>query len=388
MDNNFIPLSVPCLRGNELKYVKECIDTEWVSSAGTYVNRFEEGIAQYSGAKYAVACSSGTSALHICLVLSGVNEQDEVIVPSITFIAPVNTVRYVGARPVFMDCDDYLNINTDKLTEFCEQECYFTGGRLINKKTTSVIKALIPVHVFGSPVNIEPLMDLAEKYNLKIIEDATESLGSYYINGKYKNQKTGTIGDFGCYSFNGNKIITTGGGGMIVTNSPAYAQKAKYLTTQAKDDEVRFVHNQVGYNYRMNNLQAAIGCAQLEKISGYIDVKRKNFLIYKEGIADIEGLDLIGEPDYGFSNFWHYSLMVDKNKYGLSRDELMEKLSRNNIQARPLWQPNHLQAPYKDYQAYRIEKALYYHKNILSIPCSVSLTGQDIDKVIGVLRNA
>ncbi|MGM0607600.1 MAG: aminotransferase class I/II-fold pyridoxal phosphate-dependent enzyme, partial [Candidatus Muiribacteriota bacterium] len=223
MNQNFIPLSVPSFNGNELKYVTECIETEWVSTAGTYVNKFEKDIADYTGAKYAVACSSGTAALHIALILSGVGRDNEVIVPTLTFIAPINTIKYVGAEPVFMDCDDYLNIDVEKVKEFCEKECNFDGQFLINKKTKRKVKAIMPVHIFGHPLNIEPLIELKEKYNLKIIEDSTESLGSYYKNGKFKGKKTGTIGDIGCFSFNGNKIITTGGGGMFVTDNENFA---------------------------------------------------------------------------------------------------------------------------------------------------------------------
>lgn len=387
MIEKIIPLSVPSLKGNEFKYVKECIDTEWVSSAGSYVDKFAGEMARYAGTKYAVACSSGTAALHVSLMLIGVEEGDEVIVPDVTFIAPVNTVRYVDAHPVFMDCDDYLNIDSDKLARFCEDECDFTGGKLINKVSRARVRAIVPVHIFGNPVNMDRIMDLAEKYGLKVIEDATESVGSYYREGKYAGRKTGTVGDIGCYSFNGNKIITTGGGGMIVTDDPEYAHRADYLTNQAKDDTIRYVHNEIGYNYRMNNIQAAIGCAQLEKIEEYVNIKRKNFSLYKKALDGIEGLDLIGEPPYGFSNFWYYSLLVDKERYGLDREELMEKLDENGIKTRPLWQLNHRQIPYKDCQSYSIEKADYYHERLLNIPCSVGIKTEDIERVLEVMKD-
>ncbi|NQT32339.1 MAG: LegC family aminotransferase [Candidatus Omnitrophica bacterium] len=387
MTEKIIPLSVPSLKGNEFKYVKECIDTEWVSSAGSYVDKFAKEMASYAGTKYAIACSSGTAALHTALILTGVEAGDEVIVPDVTFIAPVNTVRYVGANPVFIDCDDYLNIDADKLASFCEEECDFTGEKLINKTSGARVRAIIPVHIFGNPAEMERIMDLAVKYGLKVTEDATESVGSYYREGKYAGRKTGSVGDIGCYSFNGNKIITTGGGGMIVTNNPEYAQKADYLTNQAKDDTVRYVHNETGYNYRMNNIQAAIGCAQLEKIEEYIDTKRKNFNIYKDALADIDGLELVEEPSYGFSNFWYYSLLVDKEKYGLNREELMKKLDESGIQTRPLWQLNHRQMPYKDCQAYSIEKAEHYYDRLLNIPCSVGLKPEDIKRVLGVMKD-
>ena len=388
MNDNFIPLSVPSLKGNELKYLTECVETEWVSSAGSYVDRFAEEIAAYTGSKYAISTSSGTAALHISLILAGIMPDEEVIVPTVTFIAPINTIKYMGARPVFMDCDEYLNIDVEKFADFCQNECEFSKGILINKSTKAAIKAVMPVHVFGNPVNMQILMDIANKYNLAVIEDATESLGSSYRSGKYKNKNTGSIGGLGCYSFNGNKIITSGGGGMIVTDNLEYANSARYLTNQAKDDDVRYIHNKVGYNYRMTNLQAAVGCAQLEQLERYICIKRKNFSIYKEAIDNMEGLDLIGEPAYGFSNFWHYSLLVDKEKFGMDKDNLMGFLSKKGIQTRPLWQLNHMQRPYKGYQAYRIERAFYYYDRLLNMPCSVSLNNVDIKRVIEAIRNA
>ncbi|MDD2714812.1 MAG: LegC family aminotransferase [Candidatus Wallbacteria bacterium] len=383
---NFIPLSVPSFQGNELKYVTECIKTEWVSTAGAYVEKFEKEIADYTGSKYAIACANGTSALHVSLLVAGVMSGMEVIVPTLTFIAPVNTVNYVGARPIFMDCDDFLNINVDKTIDFCEKECRFDGKNLINKSSSAVVKAIIPVHIFGHPVDIEPLMELAARFNLTVIEDATESLGSYYKTGKYKGRKAGTIGELGCLSFNGNKIITTGGGGMILTSDEKLAQKAKYLTTQAKDDDVYYVHNEVGYNYRMTNIQAALGVAQLEQLPKYVEIKRKNYLVYKEKISEIPGLDLIDEPAYSFSNYWMYSLLIGE-EYRLSRDELLKKLSKAGIQSRPVWKLNHEQKPYVYALAHKIEKAEKLYQRILSIPCSVSLSSQDVSRVCKTIHD-
>lgn len=381
-----IPLSVPVTCGNEWKYVKECLDTGWVSSIGGFVDKFEQDISRYLRSRFAIACSSGTSALHISLILAGVGAGDEVIVPTITFIAPVNAVRYVGGRPVFMDCDDYLNIDVDKLEEFCQNECDFVNGKLINKRSKARIKAIIPVHVFGNPVNVERIMGISSRFNLKVIEDAAESLGSYYKRGEYKGKMTGSVGYVGCLSFNGNKIITTGGGGMIVTNIEKHYEKAKYLTTQAKDDPRFYIHNEIGYNYRMTNLQAALGCAQLEQITKFLKIKRKNYEIYRKYIDQIDGLTLIGEPEYGFSNFWLYTLVIDKEKYGLSRDELMNKLLVNNIESRPLWLSNHLQKPYAGFQNYKIEKANTISKKILNIPSSITLSNDDIYEVVKILK--
>ncbi len=386
MSKGFIPLSVPDTRGNELKYVKECLDTSWVSSAGKYVDLFEEKFKKTVGSKNAVACVNGTSALHICLLLSDVRPGDEVIVPTVTFIAPVNAVKYAGAEPVFMDCDDFLNIDVEKTIEFIKTKCTFKNGKLINTSSRRQVKAIIPVHIFGNPVDLEPLLPVAKKYGLSIIEDATESLGSFYTKGKLKGKKTGTVGDFGCFSFNGNKIITTGGGGMIVSRDGKDADKAKYLTTQAKDDEVLYVHNEIGYNYRLTNIASAIGVAQLEKLSNYLTIKLSNFQTYKKIFASTEGLSLIGEPTYGKSNFWFYSLMVDKKVTGIDNITLMKGLSREGIQSRPLWKLNHQQKPYRDCQSYKIEKAPLYYGRVLNIPCSVGLKQEDVRRVAKAVR--
>jgi len=386
--NEKIFLSCPHLRGNEEKYVSECIRTEWISSAGKYVDQFENNLAKYVGARSAAACMNGTAALHICLILAGVERDEEVIVPALTFISPVNTVRYVGAEPVFMDCDDYLNIDVDKLTEFLKTECKVTNKILSNKRTGRRIRTIIPVHVFGSLCAMDELMALAEKYNLCVIEDATESLGSYMTTGKYKNQHSGTIGHFGCYSFNGNKIITTGGGGMIVANDNSLVEKAKYLTTQAKNDPLHYIHDEVGYNYRMTSVQAAMGVAQMEQLPEFIERKEKNYNRYKELIKDIKGLRLLDVPDYCKSNYWFYSLFIDKEKYGLGRDELMMKLENEGIQTRPIWKLNNRQKPYINNQAYMIEKADYYFEHILNIPCSVGLTDEELERVVEALKDS
>ena len=284
-----LPLSIPNIRGNEWRYVKECLDTGWVSSAGSFVDDFEEGIASYLGSRHAISCVNGTAALHIALLISGIGPGDEVIVPTVTFIAPVNAVRYAGADPVFMDCDDYLNMDAEKTVEFLRKECRLRGGRLYNRKSEKRLSAILPVHVFGNPVDIEPLMAIAARYGLKVIEDATESLGSRYIKGRYKGRMSGAVGDIGCLSFNGNKIITTGGGGMLVTNNKKTAGIARYLTTQAKDDPVKYIHNSLGYNYRLSNIQAALGLAQLEMIDEFIGIKRANLASYDRHIRGIKG---------------------------------------------------------------------------------------------------
>lgn len=381
-----IPLSVPNLKGNELKYVTEAIKTEWVSTGGGFVTRFENEIASYLKVNKAVACQSGTAGLHLALRLAGVGYGDEVIVPTLTFIAAVNPVRYQGAEPIFMDCDDTLNMDVEKLEQFCREECTLTEKGLVNNKTKKIIKAIIVVHVFGNMADMESIMKIAEKYRLKVIEDATEALGTYYKSGKYAGKFAGTIGDFGVYSFNGNKIITTGGGGMLVAKDSGMADKAKYLSTQAKDDTLYFIHNEIGYNYRMTNVQAAIGVAQLEQLEDFITIKEKNYYTYKKEIADIEGLSLLDFRSNTRPNYWFYSLIIDK-EYGLNRDQLLRKLSDAKIQTRPIWGLIHQQKPYVNNQTYKIEKAVQYREKILNIPCSSNLSYNDVLEVVSRLRS-
>jgi aminotransferase in exopolysaccharide biosynthesis len=383
-----IPISVPHIAGNEWKYIKECLDTEWVSSVGKYVDKFEENICRFTGAKHAVACVNGTAALHVALRMVGVQAGDEVIVPTVTFIAPVNVVRYLSAEPVFMDCDEFYNIDVRKVTEFLNKETVFRKGHTYNKTTDKCIRAIIPVHVFGNAVRMEQLCDICQERNIKIVEDATESLGTYYCGSNLKGKYTGTIGDLGCFSFNGNKIITTGGGGMIVTDNQDYADKAKYLTTQAKDDGVRYVHNEIGYNYRLTNIQAAMGVAQLEKLPEFIDTKRRNYQIYKQQIDEIAGLCIAETPAYACSNCWYYCMQIDKNVYGMDREGLMLHLQEKGIQSRPLWQLNHLQIPYEKCYGYDIAMAVKLLDNTLNIPCSVNLTDRQTDEVVGTLKSA
>lgn len=377
MNQKFIPLSVPNFKGRELEYVTHAVETEWVSTGGPYVNEFEEKIANYVKANGAVSVQNGTSGLHISLLVCGVTRDDEVIVPTLTFIAAVNPVKYIGAEPIFMDCDDSFCMDVDKLLKFCQEECSFFDGKLINNKTVKHIKAVLIVHVFGNMADMEKIMIVADEFNLKVIEDATEAIGTYYIKGKYKNQYAGTIGTVGVYSFNGNKIITTGGGGMIVSNDEELLKKAKHLSTQAKSDELYYTHDEIGYNYRMTNLQAALGLAQLEQLEDFIKTKEENYKIYKEKIQEISGLSLLEFKDSIRSNYWFYALNCD-DEYLLNRDELIQYLSSQKIQARPIWGLINEQKPYLSNQAYKIEKAKYYLEHIVNIPCSSNLTNEDV----------
>jgi len=380
-----IPLSVPTLNGNEMKYVKECIDTEWVSSAGKYVDLFEQKVAEYTGTKYAVACVNGTSALHVSLRLAGVMPGDEVIVPTLTFIAPINAVIYNGATPVFMDADSFYNMDSEKTIQFIKKETVFKNGFLYNKTTKARISAIVPVHVWGNACWLDELSELCRDRNIVIVEDASESLGSFYNDGKFKSKHTGTIGKLGCISFNGNKIITTGGGGMILTDDAKLAEKAKYLTTQAKDDPIRYVHDDIGYNFRLPNIQAALGVAQLEQLPAILKRKKEIYNYYLSAIKNISGLFLSKVPDYADNNHWLNLLQINSKVYGDGREALMQRLEENGIQTRPVWKLNHEQKPYKVCQHYQIENANNLVGNSLCLPSSSNLTDDDLEKIVSQL---
>lgn len=384
--SKFIPLSVPNLKGRELEYVTQAVETEWVSTGGPYVNDFENKIAEYAGCKGAVSCQNGTSGLHTAMMVCGVTKEDEVIVPTLTFIAAVNPVKYIGAEPIFMDCDDSLTMDPEKLLEFCQNECTFNNGELINNKTKKAIKALVVVHVFGNMADMEKIINIANEYNIKVIEDATEAIGTYYTSGKNKGKYAGTIGDMGVYSFNGNKIITTGGGGMIVSDDEELLIKAKHLTTQAKSDELYYTHDEIGYNYRMTNIQAALGLAQLEQLEAFIKIKEDNYNLYKKEIENIPGLAILDFKNNIRSNHWFYALKCD-GTYPLNRDEVIKHLATKSIQSRPIWGLINEQKPYLNNQSYKIEKAKYYLEHVVNIPCSTNLTKEDVIYVVSCLKN-
>lgn len=384
MDKHFIPLSVPNLKGNELKYVTTAVETEWVSTGGPFVSDFEVKLAQYVHCSNAVSCQSGTAGIHTALIILGIERDDEVIVPTLTFIAAANPVRYIGAEPVFMDCDDSLCMDPVKLRRFCQEECCFKNGKLLDKKNGRHIKAVIVVHVFGNMADMESILEIAKQYNLKVIEDATEALGTYYTTGTYAGKYAGTMGDIGIYSFNGNKIITTGGGGMIVSENSDYLKLAKHLTTQAKSDELYYTHDMVGYNYRMTNLQAALGLAQLEQLEQFIDIKLRNYREYSKILKNIRGLSLLPFCDMIRSNHWFYGVFCGED-YPVDRDQLIHYLAENKVQSRPIWGLINEQFPYQDARAYQIERARYYWKHVVNIPCSTNLSNDDIQQVGALL---
>ena len=375
----FIPLSVPEIEGNEWLYIKECLDTGWVSSVGSYVDRFEKMIAEICGVAHAVATASGTAALHVALQLAGIAVDDEVLLPTLTFIAPANAIRYLGARPVIMDVDrHYWQMDPQKVHDFLTTECVYRDGKLRNKVSGRHVKAILPVHLLGHPCDMDPLVELAGRFELKIIEDATESLGS-----TYRGRPTGGIGTMGCLSFNGNKIITTGGGGAIITNSEYLAHRARYLTTQAKDDPFEYIHHEVGYNYRLTNVQAAMGVAQLERLRSYVAAKRKTTEVYNSHFSHVAGVTLPQEAEWARSNCWLYAVLISTQSFGESSRELSRRLKANSIETRPFWRPVHRQVPFLDCQSYRIEVADRLYEQGISLPCSVGLSSEQQDRVIG-----
>ena len=379
-----IPLSVPNLNIEIIENLRECIETGWVSTSGRFITEFEEKFSKYVKVSDAVACQSGTAGLHTALRILGVEPGDEVIVPTLTFIGAVNPVKYNGAYPVFMDCDDNLCIDAKKLTAFCEEECSFFEGVLRNKTSGRIIKAIIPVHVFGNLANMEAIIDVANKYGLKVLEDASEALGSFWSSGKYKGQHAGTVGDIGVFSFNANKIITTGGGGMIVSQNQKILSEARYLVSTAKDDSIYFIHNDVGYNYRMQNLQAALGVSQIDELSRFIEIKQKNYLSYKHYLDETPGVSFMEFSDGISTNHWFYSLLVEDEagcKAGERRDRLLKALLDQNIQCRPVWRLVHMQKPYKNEMIYKVSKAEYYESHIINVPCSTNLSDCEIQYV-------
>lgn len=372
-------LSGPNMGGNELKYVTECIETGWVSSVGSYVDKFEKMSAEFAGTQYAVATSSGTTALHICLILAGVGQEDMVIAPNITFIATLNSIKYTGASPVLIDTDEKnWQMDLDILQEFLETGTEQKNGACYHKATGRRIPVLMPVHVLGNVCDMDRLLALAEKHSLVVIEDSTESLGSYY-----KGKHTGGFGKMGTFSYNGNKIITTGGGGMIVTNDEALAKKAKHLTTQAKSDPFEYVHDEIGYNYRLVNVAAAMGVAQMEQLPGFIQRKKEIISYYKDalnGVGDIRFQEVSAEVN---PNWWLPTIMTTKQK------EVLRLLNESKMQSRPFWVPmNQLRMFANDIYVNRNDRSDFVYQHCLSIPCSTNITDAELEGVANKIKEA
>lgn len=372
-----IPLSVPNIEGNEWQYIKECLDTNWVSSVGSYVDLFEQKVAEFTGAKYAVSVVNGTAALHMALMLSQVSTNDCVIVPNITFIASVNAIKYVDAFPIFIDIDPHdWQIDLDLLEAFLENETKIENGECIEVTSNRRIKAIMPVHVLGNMADMPRLVELAEKHHLDVIEDASESLGST-LNGVH----SGNFGKTGCFSFNGNKIITTGGGGMLVTNDQQLAIKAKHLTTQAKADKFEYIHDEVGYNYRLVNLLAAMGVAQMEKLPEFIEKKQRINEFYRTQLKQIGDIQFQQVGKWVSANQWLFTILTQHQQ------ALVETLTQQKIQVRPLWRPMNRLDMFKEDRYYTQQdfSGMVYQQSI-SLPCSTNITHEELEKVVHTIK--
>ena len=379
--SEFIPLSVPNFGAREAELAGEAITSGWVSTSGGKVTEFEQALAHYLGVDRAVACNAGSSALHLAAMAAGITRGEEVIVPTLTFIAAVSPLtRYVGAEPVFIGCDDSLCIDPDAVEDFCRTHCEMRDGKLYNKTTGAHVKALEAVHVFGNMADMERLTEIARRYGLILIEDATEALGTRYTDGPFAGKFAGTIGDIGCYSFNGNKIITTGAGGAVVSTPADWLEQAKRISTQAKTDLLQFKHDEVGYNYRMTNVQACLGLAQLERLEGFIAHKKELYDHYVTRLDGVKGLRILPfRTEDVRPNRWFFSLYLKDS--GLDRDTVIEKLQAQNIQTRPVWALIHEQADYPRNEAYGLEKAENYRRQIVNLPCSTNLSLEDCERV-------
>ncbi|RYZ95741.1 MAG: LegC family aminotransferase [Sphingobacteriaceae bacterium] len=371
-------LSGPNMGGNELKYVTECIETGWVSSVGAYVDQFEKMSAEFAGTKYAVATSSGTTALHICLVLMGVDRHDYVITPNITFIATCNSIKYTGADPILIDADERnWQMDLTLLEDFLENQTEQKNGYCHYKKDGRRIPVIMPVHVLGNICDMDRLLAISARYNLTVIEDSTEALGSYY-----KGKHAGSFGLMGTFSYNGNKIITTGGGGMIVTDDEILAKKAKHLTTQAKSDPFEYIHDEIGYNYRLVNVAAAMGVAQMEQLPGFIQRKKEIIKFYKDnlaGIGDIAFQEVSADVN---PNWWLPTIFSSKQR------AILKALNDDKMQSRPFWVPMNQLPMFKENIFYnKADRSDYIYQHCLSIPCSTNITNADLERVAEKIKS-
>ncbi len=364
---DFIPLSVPVFAGNEKKYLNECIDTTFVSSVGKFVDRFEDDIAKYTGCRRAVVCVSGTNALHISLMLAGVERGDEVLTQALTFIATCNALSYIGAEPVFIDVDrDTMGLSPAAVRKWLEINAEIKDNQCFNKNTRRRIKACVPMHTFGHPVHLDELLKVCNEYHIELVEDAAESIGSLY-----KGKHTGTFGKIGALSFNGNKTITTGGGGMMLFNDEELGAYAKHITTQAKiPHRWEFKHDHIGYNYRMPNINAALGCAQLENIDKFIESKRETAKAYEEFFKNVPDIEFFTEPENCRSNYWlNVVILKDKD----AQQEFLQFTNDNGVMTRPIWELMNRLPMFEHCQNDGLENTIYFADRVVNIPSSVKV---------------
>lgn len=366
-NQEFTPLAVPVFPGNEKKYMEECIDTTFVSSVGKFVDRFENDMAAYAGCNKAVVCVSGTNALHMSMMLVGVEPDDEVLTQALTFIATCNAISYIGAHPVFIDVDmSTMGLSPDALKEWLVRNAEIKNGQCYNKNTGRRVKACVPMHTFGHPVRIEEIANLCEEYHIELVEDAAESIGSLY-----KGKHTGTFGKVGAISFNGNKTITTGGGGMMLFNDEELAAHAKHLTTQAKvPHRWEFRHDYVGYNYRMPNINAALGCAQLENLDKFIQSKRQLALEYAEYFKNIDDILFFTEPENTFSNYWLQAVILKDRD---AQQEFLQQTNDDGVMTRPIWELMNRLPMFEHCENDGLKNTIWFADRVVNIPSSVRL---------------
>ncbi len=378
-----ILLHEPYFCSDEIKNVSNCIKTGWVSTSGNFVKKLEDNLINYTKSKYSVALNSGTTALDLSLKAILVKPYDEIIVPTITFISPINVVLYNNCNPIFMDNDPFGNIDISKVKNFILKNTVFKNGKSINKKTKRKVSAIIIVHVFGNVVDFREIISLCKKRNIKIIEDASESLGSFLSIGGQKKH-SGTIGDIGCISFNANKILTTGAGGAIITNNLNYFKKISYLSTQAKDDPVRFIHGDVGYNAKLNNISASVGVSQFKIFNRILLKKKKIHDYYLKAINSLKNFKILENPKYSVSNNW-LNLLKLKNSNKRHLEKILKVFFDNKIQVRPVWHPNHLQKKMKKFERYKLNEYENYHKSTICLPSGYNLSYKNLDKVVRIV---
>lgn len=365
--NDFVPLSVPVFIGNEKKYLEECIDTTYVSSVGKFVDQFEEMVAEYTGAKKVVVCVSGTNALHMAMMLIGVERNDEVITQALTFIATCNAISYIGAHPIFIDVDkDTMGLSPKAVKNWLELNAEIKANTCYNKNTGRRIKCCVPMHTFGHPIHIHELLEVCNEWNIEIVEDAAESIGSFY-----KGKHTGTFGKIGAISFNGNKTITTGGGGMLLFNDDELAKLAKHLTTQAKvPHRWEFRHDHIGYNYRMPNINAAIGCAQMENLEKFIQNKRETATKYEVFFKNFQDISFFTEPTDCRANYWLNAVVLKDKKTQL---EFLQQTNDNSVMTRPIWELMNRLPMFENCQNDGLENSIWFADRVVNIPSSVRL---------------
>jgi len=374
---SYFSLHEPSLKKKELENAINCIKTGWLSSSGKYVGLFEKSISDFNKARNVLVCNSGTAALHIALKLAGVKKDDEVIVPTITFIATVNSVLYNNASPIFMDCDEYLNIDVIKVLDYLKKKTYIKNGFTYNKRTKKRISAILVTHVFGNLVDLEKIIDECILRKITIIEDASEALGCYYLKGNLKNLHAGTISNYGVLSFNVNKIITTGGGGALILKKKSDKEKAKKLCNQSKIDDIFFLHNDLGFNYGMQNINAGIGLGQIKRLNTILRLKKNIHEEYSKLFFYNEKIKIIHPPHYTKSNYWLNLIAVNTKNYSEFKKKIL-KLIKSGISVRPVWKPCHLQSYLKKYETYKMELSNKLYKKILCVPSSYNLKLNEI----------